>query len=234
VKRSLRLFVQQAGMKLVAAAGDIDIQALTDNIRLLSKLEISQSANRILITAKEEVVINGGGSYMKFGAGGIEQGTNGDFVGHAARHSFVGPKNRDVDVVMPGLAKLKGKGALNLGTHGSAAGRACAGLPYKLFKDESLVEEGQLDQGGALVFKHDLAAESTYRLELVNGQVFRILPTKESSPDKSSSTMGFHGYVNPGGVLTEHSSNIEEDRLLSNPHISMPDDPSEGDCHGPE
>ncbi|MRV74590.1 type VI secretion system tip protein VgrG [Duganella sp. FT92W] len=234
IKRSLRLFVQQAGMKLVAAAGDIDIQALTDNIRLLSKLEISQTANRILITAKEEVVINGGGSYMKLNADGIERGTNGNYVGHAARHSFVGPKNSDVDVVMPGLAELKGRGALNVGTHASAAGRACSGLPYKLFKDDSLLEEGQLNQDGALVFKHELAAESTYRLELVNGQVFRILPTRESSPDKTSSGMGFHGYVNPGGALTEHSSNLDEDRLLSNPFTSTWLDSSGGDSYGRE
>jgi len=219
VKRSLRLFVQKAGMKLVAAAGDIDIQALTDNIRLLSKLEISQSANRILITAKEEVVINGGGSYLKFSAGGIEQGTNGNFVGHAARHSFVGPKNSDVEVAMPGLAQLKGKGALNLGTHGSAAGKVCAGAPYKLFKDDVLVEEGQLDQNGTLIFKHEMDSGCTYRLELANGQIFNIHPTAEPSLDKTSSTMGFHGYVNPGGSLTEESPELEEDRVLSNPFI---------------
>jgi type VI secretion system secreted protein VgrG len=80
-------------MKMVAAAGDIDIQALSDNINLLAKLSITQTANRITITAKEEVVINGGGSYVKFNAQGIELGTNGPFVAHAATHSLIGPKN---------------------------------------------------------------------------------------------------------------------------------------------
>jgi type VI secretion system secreted protein VgrG len=93
IRQTFRLFVQKAGMKMVAAAGDIDIKALSDNINLLAKLSITQTANRITITAKEEVVINGGGSYVKFNPGGIELGTNGTFVAHAANHSFVGPKN---------------------------------------------------------------------------------------------------------------------------------------------
>ncbi|UVW28003.1 type VI secretion system Vgr family protein [Massilia sp. H6] len=100
IRQSFRLFVQKAGMKMVAAAGDIDIQALTDNIKLLAKLDITQTANRITISAKEEVVINGGGSYAKFAAGGIEQGTNGNFVAHAASHSFLGAKSMNVAAAM--------------------------------------------------------------------------------------------------------------------------------------
>jgi len=93
IRQAFRLFVQKAGMKMVAAAGDIDIRALSDNINLLAKLSITQTANHITITAKEEVVINGGGSYASFNAGGIELGTNGTFIAQAATHSFVGPKN---------------------------------------------------------------------------------------------------------------------------------------------
>jgi type VI secretion system secreted protein VgrG len=66
VVTTLRLFVQRAGMKLIAAAGDIDVQTLSDSINLLAKLNITQTGNRIVINAKEDVVINGGGSYAKF------------------------------------------------------------------------------------------------------------------------------------------------------------------------
>jgi len=93
IRQTFRLFVQKAGMKMVAAAGDIDIQALSDNINLLAKLSITQTANRITISAKEDLVINGGGSYMKFDAGGIELGTSRSFIAHAATHSFIEPKN---------------------------------------------------------------------------------------------------------------------------------------------
>jgi len=76
------------------------VQALTDNIKLLAKLDITQTANRITISAKEEVVINGGGSYAKFAAGSIELGTPGAFIGYAATHSLLGPKTMDVDTAM--------------------------------------------------------------------------------------------------------------------------------------
>jgi type VI secretion system secreted protein VgrG len=93
IHQTFRLFVQKAGMKLIAAAGDIDVKALTDNINLLAKLNITQTANRIVISAREDIVINGGGSYVKFSAGGIEHGTNGTFVAHAATHDFVAAKS---------------------------------------------------------------------------------------------------------------------------------------------
>ncbi|WP_442783153.1 type VI secretion system Vgr family protein [Collimonas fungivorans] len=98
IANTFRLMVQKSGMKMVAAAGDIDLNALKDSINVLAKLNITQTANRITITAKEEIVINGGGSYVKFNAGGIEHGTNGIFVAHAATHSLPGPKNRSVDL----------------------------------------------------------------------------------------------------------------------------------------
>ena len=96
IAKTFRLFVQQAGLKMVAAAGDIDIQALNNNLHILAKLNITHNANKITISAKEEVVINAAGSYAKFNAGGIEHGTNGKIVSHAATHSLVGPKSMAV------------------------------------------------------------------------------------------------------------------------------------------
>jgi type VI secretion system secreted protein VgrG len=101
IRQTFRLFVQKAGMKLVASAGNIDMQALSDSINLLAKLNITHSATTITITAKEHVVINGGGSYAKFSASGIECGTNGTFVAHAAKHSFVDAKTMDANVLVP-------------------------------------------------------------------------------------------------------------------------------------
>jgi type VI secretion system secreted protein VgrG len=101
IRQTFRLFVHKAGMKLIASAGNIDMEALSDSINLLAKLNITQTANTITITAKEDVVINGGGSYAKFSASGIEHGTNGTFVAHAATHSFVDAKSMDANVLIP-------------------------------------------------------------------------------------------------------------------------------------
>jgi len=96
VAQTFRLFVHKAGMKMIAAAGDIDVKALSNNINLLAKLNISVTAERVTITAKEEVLINGGGSYVKHNAGGIEYGTNGPHLVHAASRSWPGPKSLPV------------------------------------------------------------------------------------------------------------------------------------------
>lgn len=96
VKEAVRLFAYKAGMRLIAAESDIDIQALKNNINVLAKLDIKLEANKITISAKEEVVINGGTSYTRWNASGIENGTNGLWREHAAYHSLVGPKSQPV------------------------------------------------------------------------------------------------------------------------------------------
>jgi type VI secretion system secreted protein VgrG len=99
VKEAVRMFAYKAGMKLVAASADIDITALKDSVNILAKLNITHTANRITITAKEEVVINGGTSFSRWNASGIVHGTNGTWRQHAAQHSFVPAKSEGT----PGL-----------------------------------------------------------------------------------------------------------------------------------
>jgi len=93
VKDAVRMFAYKAGMKLVAAGADIDITALKDSVNILAKLNITHTANRITITAKEEVVINGGTSFSRWNAAGIVHGTSGTWRQHAAQHSFVPGKS---------------------------------------------------------------------------------------------------------------------------------------------
>ena len=101
VKEAVRMFAYKAGMKLVAASADIDITALKDSVNILAKLNITHTANRITITAKEEVVINGGTSFSRWNASGIVHGTNGVWRQHAAQHSFVPGKSEG----SPGLPR---------------------------------------------------------------------------------------------------------------------------------
>ncbi|MES2741272.1 MAG: type VI secretion system tip protein TssI/VgrG [Pseudomonadota bacterium] len=134
IRHSFRLFVHKAGMKLIAAAGDIDMQALSNSINILAKLDITHTANRITITAKEEVLINGGGSYARFNAGGIEHGTNGQYVGHAAGHSFPGAKSLNNAIPVTAV-KQEGAHAITVLAH-SAEGLALAGASVTFFDPE--------------------------------------------------------------------------------------------------
>ncbi len=219
IRQTFRLFVQKAGMKMVAAAGDIDLQALTDNIKLLAKLEITHTANRITINAKEEVVINGGGSYVKFTTGGIEHGTNGTFVAHAANHSLLNAKNMEMAVNMPPVTDVlrNGNAALHVGSHAETAGRISAGLPFKLFKDGALVEQGQIDDKGNIGFAHELDATADYKVELPTGQSFDIAPGEYVEQHEVNAGVGYHGYENPGGLLSDEEVSRQQDRIDANP-----------------
>jgi len=50
-------------------------------------------------------LINGGGSYLKLSADGIEQGTTGDWTSYAAKHSMEGGKNKEY--AMPNVEHFK-------------------------------------------------------------------------------------------------------------------------------
>ena len=92
-KDAVRLFASKAGIRMTAAKDDIDIRALKASIDVLAKLNIKLEASRITISAQEEVLINGGSSYTRWNADGIEHGTNGVWREHAASHSLLGPKS---------------------------------------------------------------------------------------------------------------------------------------------
>ncbi|MDR6583216.1 type VI secretion system tip protein VgrG [Herbaspirillum sp. BH-1] len=90
VRDTFRLFVQKAGLRMVAASGDIDLRALKDNIHLLAKLKITQTADEIVLSARQRIVLNGGGSYARFDGSGIELGTKAGFDVKADLKRFMG------------------------------------------------------------------------------------------------------------------------------------------------
>lgn len=70
--QGMRLFVQSLGWKLVSASGDIDVRALKDKINLLAKLDVTANADRIVLTAKTELVLQGSAT-TTYNASGITQ-----------------------------------------------------------------------------------------------------------------------------------------------------------------
>ena len=92
--RGMRFFVQSLGCRLIAAGGDIDIKALKDSVNVLAKLNVTVSANRITLSAKEELVINAGGSGTTYNASGITHATSGPYKVHSANVDLMGPKSQ--------------------------------------------------------------------------------------------------------------------------------------------
>ncbi|WKB54698.1 type VI secretion system Vgr family protein [Eleftheria terrae] len=141
VKEAVRLFAYKAGMKLVAASADVDITALQKSVNILARLDITQTANKISLSAREEIVVNGGGSYTRWGAAGITSGTQAAWQVHAASHAAVGPDSlsprnpslpvpADLDLPQPGPQSLRFAAA---GSDALMADAGYDGLPYSIF-----------------------------------------------------------------------------------------------------
>ena len=94
-RKAIRLFAQLKGIRLFAAKGKVEIAAQTDEIDILGQKKVKMHSNGdwVEITAKEGIIINGGTSYIKITAGGIEHGTNGSWKAHAGSHSIKKKKN---------------------------------------------------------------------------------------------------------------------------------------------
>ncbi len=150
VREAVRMFAYKAGMKLVAASADIDITALKDSVNILAKLNITHTANRITITAKEEVVINGGTSFSRWNASGIVHGTNGLWREHAAQHSLVvgaaeGRPNLPTPTVLPlGMLALSNQ---YVNGAGASVEPVKAG-PYTVTDAQGGVHQGSLSGRG--------------------------------------------------------------------------------------
>jgi len=82
VTEKLSLFVQNAGMKLFAAKGKVEIQSQGDEMALtaLKDVTITSANGRLVLSAKNEIWIGAGGSYIKIGPNLIENGTAGQIL----------------------------------------------------------------------------------------------------------------------------------------------------------
>ena len=81
VGQALSVFVRKAGIRLFANKGAISVQAQNDLMELLAQksIVITSTEDEIKITAKKKITLNGGGSYIRLDACGIEAGTPGEY-----------------------------------------------------------------------------------------------------------------------------------------------------------
>ncbi|WP_454764974.1 type VI secretion system Vgr family protein [Cupriavidus campinensis] len=97
----IALLARKAGMRFFAAEGKVEIQAQSDDIDIIAQkvLRLISAQERIEITARKEVLLNGGGSYIRINAEGIEQGTLGSWKAHASTHATPGPKSLPLPII---------------------------------------------------------------------------------------------------------------------------------------
>lgn len=80
-KKKMVLFAHELGMKLVSAAGKIEIQAQTGEVDIIAQkgLNITSTNDEIIISAKKKITLQSGSSYITIEGSQIEHGTSGDF-----------------------------------------------------------------------------------------------------------------------------------------------------------
>lgn len=134
------LFAHKLGMRLISGHGKIEIQAQTDGIDVLADkvLRIISAKETVAITAAEEILLTGGGSFIRINKSGITEGTMGDFTVHARSRKMTGPDSMEVPI--PSLPS----GAVQFNEKfvviDEFTGEALANVKYELiFSDGSIV-----------------------------------------------------------------------------------------------
>ncbi|OXC80449.1 type VI secretion system Vgr family protein [Caballeronia sordidicola] len=107
VTEKISMFVQNAGMKLFAAKGKVEIQAKSDEMALtaLKDLTITSVNGRLVLSAEKEVWIGAGGSYIKIGPNLIENGTAGQILEKCASWDKPGAASMRLPTPLTSVAK---------------------------------------------------------------------------------------------------------------------------------
>jgi len=107
VMEKISLFAQNAGIKLFAAKGKVEIQAKSDAMALSSQqdLNITSVDGRVVISADKEIWIGAGGSYIKITPDLIENGTTGRILEKGASWSKQGASSMRLPAQITSVTK---------------------------------------------------------------------------------------------------------------------------------
>lgn len=145
--KGISLFAHKDGMKHIARAGKLDIQAQQDSIGIAADrdIKITASQGEIVIAAKKSITLLCGGAYIKIADGKIEHGCSGDFTVKAAMHKWDGPAEQEAD--LPFFPAAEHTNWLKLDLNGYQ-GVPMAGVPYTLHFADGQKKDGILDGNG--------------------------------------------------------------------------------------
>jgi len=145
--KGISLFAHQDGMKCIARAGKLDIQAQQDSIGIAADrdVRISASQGEVVIAAKKSLTLMCGGAYIKIADGKIEHGCAGEFNVKAGKHKWDGPAQQQAE--LPFFPAADHTNWLKLDLDGYE-GAPMAGVPYTLHMADGQQKKGTLDGNG--------------------------------------------------------------------------------------
>jgi type VI secretion system secreted protein VgrG len=148
VAEKISLFAYNAGIKLFAAKGKVEVQSQSDDLDLIAEkvVRLLSTTSSIEIHAKEEVTISAGGSFLKINASGITNGTSGTWTAQASMHTMPGPASKSF--VMPHISKPDLQKSDIEFRHLTDWGAPLAGAAYEAVLSDGSVRTGTLDAQG--------------------------------------------------------------------------------------
>jgi len=144
VAEKISLFAQNAGMKLFAAKGKVEVQAQSDNIELTAQkaVKVLSATENIEAAAKQEILLTSGGAYIRIKGGNIEIHAPGKIDIKGSQHSFNGPTSLDRTY------NAEGKKADMRIRYMDAEGNVPEGEPIKLASEDGALHNVVLDAEG--------------------------------------------------------------------------------------
>lgn len=93
VAQKISLFAQNAGAKLFAAKGKVEVQAHSDNIEVTAQksVKLISATGNIEAAAQQEILLTSGGAYIRIKGGNIEIHAPGMIDIKGGQHQFSGP-----------------------------------------------------------------------------------------------------------------------------------------------
>ncbi|MBN3740386.1 type VI secretion system Vgr family protein [Burkholderia sp. Tr-20355] len=147
IGQKLSLFVQNAGMKLFAGKGKVEIQAQSDNIEVTAQkaVKVVSATDRIEIAADQGILLTSGGAYIRIQGGNVEVHAPGKVDIKGASHTFAGPTS--LAYPLPALPTSTHAAALQYQYHDN---EPVQGAKYIATLSDGAMREGVLDSQGRM------------------------------------------------------------------------------------
>jgi type VI secretion system secreted protein VgrG len=100
IGQTLSIFVQYLGMKLIAAAGKIQIQAQSDEVEIGAAKKLHLWSLEEIVLEAPKITLRAQAAGTTWSTGMLTQ-TTGDYVVHASNHTYLGPAS--VAAQLPGM-----------------------------------------------------------------------------------------------------------------------------------
>jgi len=190
IKQTFRLFVHKAGMKLIAASGQITVQAHEDDIQVIANkvLSLISQTDWIDLKGKKGVRLHGPECMVEI-TDRMQVFAPKPALFHGNLETLA-PQNRPqpsaehkITITEPKTPEDPKQLLFMLQTH-AGSGRPFANVPYSLFKGETKVKDGITDDMGLIEVEHKAGA-ADYRVELPNGEVYALAAVPQPAPPQA-------------------------------------------------